>query len=271
MIHFLKFLFSKAFIINLLIAVVLLGGGLYLTLNYLDDFTLHGQTLEVPNLEGKDFESLVEVLDPNEFMPMLSDSIYLRGVKSGSVVDQDPKPGKMVKQGRKIYLTVAAKQSPKVTMPDLLVSLRQATSLMETYGLEVGELIYRPDICVNCVLEQRVNGKVVEAGTKINGGSAIDLVVGQGLSKELTAVPYLIGNPLEGAKLLLTNVYLNIGGAQFDETIENAEDTLNAVVYKQTPSHTDGEPTVQMGSSVYLYLTTDTNKVPFYVNSSDTL
>ena len=38
MIHFLKFLFSKAFIINLLIAVVLLGTGLFFTLNYLDDY-----------------------------------------------------------------------------------------------------------------------------------------------------------------------------------------------------------------------------------------
>ena len=54
MVHFLKFLFSKVFIINLLVAIVLLGGGLYLTLDYLDDYTLHGQTLEVPNLEGKD-------------------------------------------------------------------------------------------------------------------------------------------------------------------------------------------------------------------------
>lgn len=255
----------------MIIAVALLCGGLYLTLNYLDDYTLHGQTLEVPNLEGKEFDGLVGVLDSNEFLPVFLDSIYLKGIKAGSVVDQDPKAGKTVKQGRKIYLTIASKQPPKITMPELVdLSLRQATSLMETYGLEIGELIYRPDVCENCILEQQINGEPVEAGTKVNGASRIDLVVGQGLSSEVTPVPYLLTLNLEQAKLLLTNAFLNSGGMEFDETVENAEDSARAIIYRQIPAHTE-EPSVQMGSTVYLYLTTDTNKVSYPVNSTDSL
>lgn len=272
MVHFLKFLFSKVFIINLLIAIVLLGGGLYFTLEYLDDYTLHGQTLEVPNLEGKEFEGLSEIINGKEFTPILSDSIYLKGIESGTVVDQDPKAGKTVKQGRKLYLTVAAKQPPKVTMPELVdLSLRQATSLMETYGLQVGELIYRPDFCENCILEQKINDEPVEAGARIDGASTIDLVVGQGLSSEMTPVPSLIGVTHEQAKLLLTNSFLNSGGADFDETIITAEDSANAIVYRQLPEYSEEEPTVQMGSTVFIYLTTDTNKVNYPVNPTDTL
>lgn len=272
MVHFLKFLFSKVFIINLLVAIVLLGGGLYLTLDYLDDYTLHGQTLEVPNLEGKDFELLANDLNPKEFTAVIADSIYLRGMKSGSIVDQDPRPGKTVKEGRKIYLTVASKQPPKITMPQLVdLSLRQATSLMETYGIEVGELIYRPDFCENCILEQQIDGEPIEAGTKIDGSSVIDLVIGQGLSSELTPVPYLLGLTFEEAKLLMNQQFLNSGGAEYDETCETEEDSAKAVIYQQLPPPSEEEPAVQMGSSIYLYLTSDTNKVIHTLTPPDIL
>jgi beta-lactam-binding protein with PASTA domain len=271
MIHFLKFLFSKTFIINLIIAGAILAGGLYGTIWYLDDYTLHGQVLEVPDLNGKYFDLLDSSLNKNEFIPILSDSIYLRGIPTGSIVDQDPKPGKTVKQGRKIYLTIASKQPPKVTMPDLVdLSLRQATSLMETYGLVVGELTYRPDLCANCILEQNYKGETLEAGDKVLGAAIIDLVVGQGLSNELTPVPYLIGMTKKLSSTMLVNSFINMGVAQFDESVLTAEDTLNAKVYKQMPFYSD-EPSVQMGSSINIYLTMDTNKVIHTVNPSDSI
>jgi beta-lactam-binding protein with PASTA domain len=271
MIHFLKFLFSKTFILNLIVAGVILAGGLYATLWYLDDYTLHGQYIEVPDLEGKYLDHLDSTLNKNEFTPILSDSIYLSGMPPRSIVDQEPRPGKTVKQGRKIYLTIASQQPPKVTMPNLVdLSLRQATSLMETYGLQVGELTYRPDLCVNCILEQHNNGNPVIAGDKVLGAATIDLVVGQGLSNELTPVPYLIGMSKELSSTMLVNSFINLGVAQFDETVITAEDTLNAQVYKQMPFYSD-EPSVQMGSSVNLYLTMDTNKVIHTVNPTDSL
>ena len=50
--HFFRFLVSKVFLINLLIALLLISGGLFATLSYLDSYTLHGQEIEVPELVG---------------------------------------------------------------------------------------------------------------------------------------------------------------------------------------------------------------------------
>ncbi|KAA3645615.1 MAG: PASTA domain-containing protein [Bacteroidetes bacterium] len=269
---FIKFLFSKTFIINLLIALLLLAGGLYATLNYLDDYSLHGQTLEVPNLEGKNFEQMDTLLNPTEFTAIITDSIYLKDKIVGEIVDQDPKPGKTVKQGRKIYITVAAAEPAKITMPDLVdLSLRQASSLMETYGLVVGKLSYRPDLCVNCILEQQLDGKPIAAGTKILKGIKIDLIIGHGLSNELTQVPYLIGMNTSMAESVLLSSYLNVGAVFYDaDNVLTATDSAQAKVYKQSPFYSEG-PTIQMGSSVDLFVTMDTNRIVHTVNPTDTL
>ncbi len=272
MMHFLRFIFTKLFLLNLIIALALLAGGLYATIRYLDTYTLHSQTLEVPNLEGQYFDMLDSTTLKNGFSPILADSLFLVEKNPGEIVDQDPKAGKLVKQGRKIYLTIASYDAPKVTMPDLVdLSLRQATSLMETYGLNIGELSYKPDLCMNCILDQKQNGKTLEPGTRIKRGSVVDLLVGQGLSKELTPVPYLIGINSEMAKSVLQTSFLNIGLVSYDsKSVKTAEDSLRAKVYKQYPFYTE-EPSVFMGSAVDLFLTLDTNRIVHSVNPADSL
>jgi eukaryotic-like serine/threonine-protein kinase len=146
-------------------------------------------------------------------------------------------------------------------MPKLVDrSLRQATSILETYGLEVGELVYKPDMCMNCILEQKLDGEDIEAGTRIRKGSVIDLVVGQGLGSVLVEVPYLLEFNTQMATNLLQSKSLNIGAALFDETVITAEDSINAVVYKQLPPFSQ-VPAARMGAAVDLFLTLDTNKV----------
>ena len=46
--HLFRFLVSKVFWINLLVAILLVGGGVYATLLYLDNYTKHWEELEVP-------------------------------------------------------------------------------------------------------------------------------------------------------------------------------------------------------------------------------
>lgn len=270
--HFFRFLFSKVFIINLLLAVIFIGGGLYATLYYLSDYTRHEEILKVPNLIGShesDIEDLIEVDD--EFKYQINDSIFVEGKAGGTVVEQIPAANKEVKSGRKIYLTIAARQQPTSTMPRLVDrSLRQATSLMETYGFQLGTLKYKPDLCVNCVLEQTMKGIKVKEGDRIRKGSVIDLLVGQGLSNELVNVPYLIDFTVEMAEDLLNANSLNIGIPVYDESVKTAEDTIKAKVYKQLPFFSRA-PIVRMGSSVDIFLTVDTNRIIHNVKPSDTL
>ena len=260
--HFFRFLISKAFLINALIAIVLIGGGLFGTLAYLDSYTKHGEKIEVPQFIDLHFTE-TDIVMPKEgiLLTEISDSIYVKGKIGGTVIDQHPTAGKFVKDERVVYLTVASNQPVKIKMPKLVDrSLRQATSILETYGLVVGEKIYKPTECVNCILEQKMEGETIEPGTRIRKGSVIDLVVGQGLSNELVAVPYLIDFNIKMANDLLQSKSLNLGAPLYDESVKTAQDSANAVVYRQLPSFSQA-PTVRMGASIDLFLTLDTNKV----------
>ena len=46
-----------------------------------------------------------------------------------------------------------------------------------------------------------------------------------------------------------------------DNTVKDYEDSLNAMVYRQTPEPSDSIH-VNMGSEVVLYLTLDENRIP---------
>ena len=260
--HLFRFLVSKVFWINLLVAILLVGGGVYATLLYLDNYTKHGEELEVPEFVGIHIsETDLVITDQESFFTEISDSVFIKGEVGGTVIEQHPPAGKQVKQGRTIYLTVAANQPTKIKMPKLVDrSLRQATSILETYGLEVGELVYKPDMCTNCILQQKLEGEEIAEGTRIRKGSVIDLVVGQGLGSVLVEVPYLLEFNIEMATNLLQSKSLNLGAPLFDETVKTAEDSINAVVYKQLPPFSQ-VPTTRMGVAVDLFLTLDTNKV----------
>lgn len=271
MITFFRFLISKVFVINILIALLLISGGLYATLSYLDDYTLHGKAIKVPKLKGAMLAEVDSLLGTDDFSAVITDSIYHREQEGGLILEQDPYPGYEVKQGRKIYLTISAYSAPKVLMPNLVdLSMRQAISLMETYGLEVGELTYKADLCSNCILKQLVDGEKIAEGEEVSKGAIIDLVVGQGLGNRLVTVPYLIDFSADMAEHLLKAQYLNVGSLNYDETVQTAEDTADAKVYRQIPFYSD-LPRIHLGGSVELYLTIDTNRILHTVSPVDSL
>jgi beta-lactam-binding protein with PASTA domain len=66
-------------------------------------------------------------------------------------------------------------------MPKLIDrSLRQATSMIESYGLKIGRVNFINDPCVNCILKQLMYGTEIKPGMPVKKGSQIDLVVGKG-------------------------------------------------------------------------------------------
>ena len=66
-------------------------------------------------------------------------------------------------------------------MPNLVdLSIRQAASLLETYGLRIGQRISVPSIAHGAVIRQLYQGEDIEPGTLIRRGELIDLEVGDG-------------------------------------------------------------------------------------------
>lgn len=227
-----KFFRSRYFLLHIGLTIIFFFIIIWLSLKFLEVFTSHGQSIIVTDFQGKHISELDDLADENDLNYEIIDSIYDFSIKKGTVVLQDPAAGTRVKSGRKVYLTVVAQKPEQVPMPDLVdLTLRQASAMLETFGLRVGKLQYVPDIANNAVLKQKFNGKTIEEGTLIEKGSVIDLVLGQGTENEKTEIPDIIGMKQENALKLLQQFSLNVGEQNFD----SGTDSSNARVYKTKP------------------------------------
>lgn len=256
--HFFTFIFSRVLWINLLIAAFVVFGLVFGAMHYLKDYTRHGEEIELPDFGGVPMDRLDEVLSDHELRYEVLDSVYSDAHDRGTVVNQSPKPGAAVKRNRKIYLTVNATQPPMVTMRDMVgLSKRQAISMLSAMGLEIDSLVYQPDICLDCVLEQRYKGEELKPESKLKKGEKITLVLGGGREGRVI-VPDLKGLTFEQAQSLISAQSLVLGAVMLCEGCETASDTLEALVYKQIPVYRKSSKSViPMGSTVDLYLTTD--------------
>ena len=166
--------FHLALSIGITLALIIVA------LIFLNIYTRHGNEVEMPDFIGKDSKSLVTDSLSADFIVVVSESVFDKTSKPGTVLKQNPNPKEKVKKGRKVYVTVASDQPPIVKMPQLQdVSLRQAEIMLKAKGLILGSVIYKPSPYENAVLEQLYRGRPIASGKDINMGEIITLVVGK--------------------------------------------------------------------------------------------
>ncbi len=258
---------SKAFWINISLLVVFFVLLVYLTLLLLKVYTNHGETISVPDLTGLGEREVEIVTKQKDLEYVIIDSVFVPSTIPGTMISQQPEAGYHVKEGRTVYLTISATQPEKVTLPAVVdVSLREAQSRLENAGLKLGQVEYRPSEFINLVLDKKLNGMNLPDDTLLVKGTAVDLVVGKGLSNEKTVVPDIKGMYLSDANRSLYNLSLNTGALIYDQSVQTAEDSTQARVWKQMPEG-DGENLIELGTSVDLWLTVDEEKIE--VNTID--
>jgi beta-lactam-binding protein with PASTA domain len=246
--------FTKHLIVIVAIYAVLIWG----VLQWLKSFTQHGVSVKVPELDGKTPKELKELENTLDLQFIINDSIYVFDKVKGTVIDQNPSPGSEVKQNRKVYVTINAFKPPTIKMPKLIdFSLRQATAVLETYGLEVGNLKYEPDFAKDAVLRQLYKGREIKPGESIVQESKIDLVLGDGLKGDKVDLPDLIGLKKSNALNILEENSLSIGSEVYDKSVE---DTSKAIVYRQFPIF-ESNAKVSMGRAIDLFYTQDISKI----------
>ena len=246
-----QFLKSRFFWINISVIFIVIIMSIGLVYKWLDSYTDHGNSVSVPDLKGMNIQKVNDFLRTKNLSFKIADSsVYLLDQKPGTIVEQDPQPDEKVKQGRTIYLTITRSSAPMVKVPALKdVSLRQAEAILAASGLRMGEQIFKPDLAKNAVLSMMINGRELKAGTDVPKGSAIDLIVGDGLGNTIVTVPSLIGLTYDEALFVLKGSSLNIGSLFFDGVIK---DTLNAKIYDQNPA--PDNYTINQGEAIDLYL-----------------
>lgn len=245
---FFSFLSKKKFYLHLLLAILLIVVLLWAVLKSLDSYTRQGEVYVVPDFVGQLHMEVMENYGKN-FNFILIDSIYQKGGLNGSVVMQNPSPGAKVKQGRNVYFTVVAQMPEQVNMPNLRnLSLRQAMVTLNTKGLHINYLFFVDHFARNAVVEQEINGEVVEPETLVFKGTPVDLIVGNGGPNTKVPIPLLIGQKPHQAIWQLHAASLNVG----EEIFLDGYDTVNARVYRTVPS-IKNTTTWPIGETVDLY------------------
>ena len=231
-----------------IICVVMLVGAIV----FLNVVTRHNQELSVPDFRGMTVQEAQAAAEDAGIRVEVIDSVYSQRNR-GKIKSHTPTPGTMVKDGRRVLLTVNAVNAKKVSVPNLVgYSLRQAIPELDMRGLELGRLIYRNDIATNNVLQQLYRGRSISAGAQVEAESVIDLVVGLNQADCETTIPDVIGKDEKTARKVLHDSYLNVKRSVFDKDVQTWEDSLSAGVYKQNPA--PSEYTVGMGTDVTIYL-----------------
>lgn len=229
----------------------LLIGLILLTFFILKVFTKNGKEYVLPDILNKNVSEVLEMDEMSKFELVQIDSVYVNNKKGGVIIAMDPPAQSMVKEGRKIYITLTSYNPENVEVPNLVdLTVRQAVSLLESYGLNCGELTFKPDIGKNAILDQLYEGKSIKPRTKIPRHSSIDLLVGSGIDSvvSLTSVPLIIGKTPQEARRALKVASLNIGKEHFEKGV--TED--NARVKKQSPGYM-GRPSARLGGLVEIW------------------
>ncbi|MET0759260.1 MAG: PASTA domain-containing protein [Flavobacterium sp.] len=177
-----KYLSSRVFFVQVLIALAIIAVLGYLFMHWLTFTTDHGNEITVPDLSKLSEEQVEEKLDDLNLDYVLLDSVdYKKDYPKHSVVEQDPIAGEKVKENRKIYIKINSSGFTLIRMPNLVEkTYRQAVPTLKSLGLEEGEITYKPYLGKDMVLEMRYNGKKLNPGDKIFKSSKIDLVLGDG-------------------------------------------------------------------------------------------
>jgi len=177
-----SYLTSRVFFAQILAAMAIIATISYLFFHWLTYTTHHGEEITVPDLSKLSAEQAEEKLDAVDLDYIILDTVDFRPeFPKLTIVEQEPKAGAKVKEGRKIYIKINAEKFTMVSVPDLVEkTYRQAVPTLEAVGLLEGTITYKPYLGKDMVLEMRMNGKKIKAGDKVLKSSKIDLVLGDG-------------------------------------------------------------------------------------------
>lgn len=218
----------------------------FVLMNYLmmPLYVNHGSRLAVPGVLGMSFDSAQVALRQAGLVPMQGETRPDPRYAAGTVVFQNPLAGAVVKEGRRVYLTLSGGEV-QVVVPLLRGrSLRDAKFALERYGLRVGSV-------TSTVSDAYPAGTIIDqshlADTRVPRGSYVGLVVSSGRAVSATTVPMLEGKTLGEAEKLLTEAGLRVGNITYQPNFELLPNTI----VDQFPR--PGEPATE-GQAVDLFV-----------------
>lgn len=231
----LKSLFNWRVLVNLVVAIGVFVGLVYLTFRWLELHTNHGQEVPVPNVMNKSVHDAVKILEDAGLDYEVDSAAYNPKYRPLQVLKVYPSTGSRVKDGRAIQLMVNPKGWAPVAVPDVLNKYSGlAFQRLDQVGLKVGDTIFESSIQKDAVLRILFKGNSVKPGTKIPRFSVVDIVVGSGPMRNIS-VPNLVGLTVKEAKALISRSLFEVGLVEHEDGGSDDSD----IVYYQDPASGD--------------------------------
>ncbi len=161
--------------------------------------------VEVPDICGLEFENARQILNERNIPPEIDIERYSDGIPSGIVISQRPAPGRIVKQGSKVFLTVS-KGVERLRIPYLIgLDINQANNILVSKGLLIGDIRYK----YSPSDENTVISTDPPPDSILSKGEKVSLVLSKGPARFL--MPDLCGLSLQEAKDRVTRLELEAG------------------------------------------------------------
>jgi UDP-N-acetylmuramate--alanine ligase len=246
-----KILYKHLGIYGLFLALILVFTFLWLKL-----YTNHNQKIKIENFKNKTVEEVINIANKHDFKVVIIDSTFIIGQEGGIVLNQNPKPGSMVKENRSIYLTVSKYNADKLKLSELPklygddydqkskeLGLRGIFTRIIGKKYDAGE----PNHILEVYYKNRlVSSSNIDAGdAEINKGDYLDIIVSSKEEGDII-VPDIVCRNLEEASFLLDQSNLTFGEIIGKGVIT---DSMTAFIILQDPI-ADGISKVPINSGI---------------------
>ena len=183
--NFFKKIFSPFLMGNCLGMIVVSLALVFVTLEFLQCYTNHGDNVTMPNMRGLKLDIVEQKLEALGLRCEVVDTGYIDTYVGDVVLEQSVRPGDKIKVGRIIELTINASSARAIALPQLAdnCSRREAEAKLKSLGFK-SIIIERIQGDQDWVYNVKANGETVQAGTRIPVTTRITLVIGNGAVDE---------------------------------------------------------------------------------------
>lgn len=227
----LKSLFHWKVWVNLIVAIGMFVGLIWLTFRWLEYHTDHLKEIPVPNVIDKSIHEAIKILDDSGLEYEVDSLQYNPKFKPLQVLKMYPVPGAKVKHSRTIQIIINPKTWAPVQVPDVLDRYKGlAFRQLEQVGLKVGDTIYEPNIQRDALIRMEMNGQEVKPGSLVPYFSTINVVIGTGPKRDMP-IPNLIGLTIAQAEEIIKQNLFEVGVIEHEDGGQDKTD----IIYYQDP------------------------------------
>lgn len=222
-------------------------------------YTNHGQKLVLPNFVDMSLDEAEEKAAEETFSIIPNDSIFVVNKPGGIILSQNPDPEAVVKEGRKVYVTLTKYNADQIRVERLPLMYgkdfdRKRKELKLAFEIEAEVADYRfdpgPPNYILAVLYNQdtiISARGRDNEYEIPKGATLRFVISKEDGASLT-VPDLICMGQEEAGFLLSTLKLNVEAV---DTPENTGEEL--FVVRQEPRY-DPQAKITMGDTMRVWL-----------------